>query len=44
MTEVCGAVINSNLGLGKSIVPGQVTPDAFVADKYTQATMDRLVE
>lgn len=35
------AVINSNFGLGESIVSGKVTPDTFVVDKITHKILQK---
>lgn len=35
------AVINSNFGLGESIVAGQVTPDSFVVNKVTSEIIEK---
>jgi pyruvate,water dikinase len=35
------AVINSNFGLGESIVSGQVTPDNFVVNKVTSEVVEK---
>ncbi|MFK7780388.1 MAG: PEP/pyruvate-binding domain-containing protein, partial [Candidatus Gracilibacteria bacterium] len=37
------AVINSNFGLGETIVAGQVTPDTFIVDKYTSEIIETKV-
>lgn len=35
------AVINSNFGLGESVVSGQVTPDSFVVNKVTNQIIEK---
>ena len=36
-------VVNSNFGLGESVVSGRVTPDTFVVDKLSRRVIDRQV-
>lgn len=37
------AVINSNFGLGESVVSGQVTPDNFVVDRVTNTIVQKQI-
>jgi pyruvate,water dikinase len=37
------AVINSNFGLGETVVAGQVTPDHFVVDKSSQKILEEKI-
>tara|TARA_B100001146_G_C16191539_1_gene439365 strand:+ start:176 stop:2797 length:2622 start_codon:yes stop_codon:yes gene_type:complete len=37
------AVINSNFGLGESVVSGQVTPDHFVVNKITNKITEKVI-
>lgn len=37
------AVINSNFGLGESVVSGQVTPDSFIVNKVNQTLMEKKI-
>ena len=37
------AVINSNFGLGESVVSGQVTPDYFVVNKITKKITEKVI-
>lgn len=37
------AVINSNFGLGETVVAGQVTPDHFVVDKISQKILEEKI-